>query len=116
MGTYTEAGNVSDFPEGIPKKVIAEGQEILLAQVDGKYYAVSNCCPHLNGKLSEGKLEGTIITCPEHFSQFDISNGSVVRWLKGSGLMASIVKTVRQSKTLNTYPVKVEDDIVFIEV
>jgi 3-phenylpropionate/trans-cinnamate dioxygenase ferredoxin subunit len=116
VGAYIAAGKISDFPEGTPSEVIVDGNEILLAQVGGKFYAVSNRCIHLNGKLSEGTLEGTVITCPRHASQFDIKNGSVVRWLKGSGIIASVVKTVRQSKTLRTYPVKIEDDTVFIEV
>ena len=116
MGTYTEAGKAGDFPEGIPNKVIINGHEILLAQVEGVFYAASNRCPHLKGKLSAGTLEGTIITCPRHFSQFDITDGSVVRWLKGSGLMTSVVKIIRQGKTLVTYPVKVEDETVFIEL
>ena len=115
MGTYTEAGKIGDFPEGMPKKLVVSGQEILLVKVDGDYYAVANRCPHLRGDLSQGKLEGNIITCPEHFSQFDITDGSVVRWLKGSGLMAAITKTLKGSKSLKTYLVKVEDDSILIE-
>ena len=116
MGEYIRAGSIGDFPEGMPKKVFIKGKDIMLTEVDGKYYAISNRCLHLGGQLSEGKLEGTIITCPRHFSKFDITNGSVVRWLRGSGITASIVKTIRKSKTLDTYPVKVEDDSVFIEL
>ena len=116
MGALLEAGKVDDFPEGKPNKVIVGGQEILLAKVTDKFYAVSNRCLHLGGDLSRGNLEGTVITCPKHASQFDITDGSVVRWLKGSGLMSSIVKTINQSKKLNSYTVKVEDSTVFIEV
>ena len=116
MGAYIEAGKPSDFSENKPHKVIVDGREILLANLDGNFYAVSNRCPHLNGKLSEGTLEGTIITCPRHFSQFDITDGSVVRWLKGYGIVASVFKIIRQSKQLDVYPVKVEKGSVFIEV
>ncbi|MGD9143350.1 MAG: Rieske (2Fe-2S) protein [Dehalococcoidia bacterium] len=116
MGNYTAAGKISDFPEGKPNEVVIDGHEILLAQVGGKFHAVSNRCLHLNGKLSGGTLDGTVITCPRHSSQFDIKDGSVVRWLKGSGIVASVVKTIKQSKTLRTYPVKVEDGTVLIEV
>ena len=116
MGGFMEAGKAEDFTEGKPNKVLIAGKEILLAKVNGKFYAVSNRCLHLGGDLSQGELEGTVITCPRHASQFDIADGSVVRWLKGSGLVAAIVKTVKKSEKLESYAVKVEDGTVFIEV
>ena len=44
----------------------------------------------MGGKLSQGKLEGTAVTCPRHGSQFDLTDGRVVRWLKESGLVYSV--------------------------
>jgi 3-phenylpropionate/trans-cinnamate dioxygenase ferredoxin subunit len=96
------------------KKVIVEGREILLARVEDKYYATDNRCPHMKGDLSQGKLEGTVITCPQHGSQFDISNGQVVRWLKG-GLMSKLSSALKLSKTLPVYNVKVEDGKLLVE-
>lgn len=116
MGDYRAAGKIADFPEGTSKKVVIDQQEILLAQVDGNYYAVADRCPHLKGDLSKGKLEGTVITCPRHASQFDITDGRVVRWLKGSGLVSAIGKTLKSERSLQTYPVKVEGDTVQVEV
>jgi 3-phenylpropionate/trans-cinnamate dioxygenase ferredoxin subunit len=116
MGSYRVAGNTSDFPEGTPKKVVVDQQEIMLTQVGGNFYAVANRCPHMKGDLSKGKLEGTVISCPRHGSQFDITDGKVVRWLKGSGMMSAIGKTLKSEKSLQTYPVKVEGDTVLVEV
>ncbi len=116
MGNYTEAGKVADFPEGTPKKVVFDQQEIMLAKVDGKFYAVAGRCPHMNGDLSLGKLEGAVITCPRHSSQFNITDGKVVRWLKGSGLLSAIGKTLKSPRPLKTYPIKIEGDTVLIEV
>lgn len=90
MGTFKEAARVSELGDGVKKKIMLEGHEVLLAKVGGNYYATANRCPHLNGDLSQGKLEGTIITCPRHASQFDLKDGSVVRWLKGSGALSKI--------------------------
>lgn len=116
MSNYREVGKIADFPEGTPKKVVVDKQEIFLAQVGGKVYAVADRCPHLKGDLSLGKLEGTVITCPRHSSQFDITDGHVVRWLKGSGLVSATLKTVKSHYPLQTYPVKVEGDAVLVEV
>jgi 3-phenylpropionate/trans-cinnamate dioxygenase ferredoxin subunit len=115
MAKFTEVAKVEELKSGTMKKVFAEGQEILLVRVGDKYYAASDRCPHMNGDLSQGKLEGTVITCPVHGSQFDISDGQVVRWLKG-GLMSKLGGALKMSKALTVYNVKIEDDKVLIEI
>jgi len=116
MGGFFEAGKISDLGDGTKKKALIQGQEILIARVEDKYYAVGNRCPHLGGDLSAGKLEGTIITCPRHGSQFDLRDGKVVRWLKGSGLFSAVGKALKPPKPINIYNVKIEGDTVLIEI
>jgi 3-phenylpropionate/trans-cinnamate dioxygenase ferredoxin subunit len=116
MGKYVEAGKTGEFTDGTKKKVTLEGQEIMLVKAGGNYYAVSNGCTHMKGDLSAGTLEGTIVTCPRHGSQFDIRNGRNVRWLKGSGLVSAVGKALKSPKDLNTYKVKVEGDTILVEV
>ncbi|HLF36812.1 MAG TPA: Rieske (2Fe-2S) protein, partial [Anaerolineales bacterium] len=36
-------------------------------------------CTHEGGPLSEGDLQGTVITCPWHGSRFDVTSGKLVR-------------------------------------
>jgi len=114
MNKFTEVAKIEELKSGTMKVVIAEGREILLARVGDKCYATDNRCPHMKGDLSQGKLEGTVITCPVHGSQFDISNGHVVRWLKG-GLMSKLGSALKMSRTLTVYNVKVEDGKVLVE-
>lgn len=116
MGSFVEAGKTSEFEDGTKKKVSVQGHEILLARVEDRYYAVSNRCPHLGGDLSAGKLEGIVVTCPRHGSQFNLRDGKVVRWLKGSGLFSAVGKALKSPKPLDTYNVKIEGDAVMIEV
>jgi nitrite reductase/ring-hydroxylating ferredoxin subunit len=116
MGNFVKAGGTSEFQDGSKRKVTIEGHEILLARVGDKYYAVGSRCPHMGGDLAAGQLKGTIVTCPLHGSQFDISNGSVVRWLKGSGLISAVGKVLKSPRTLPTYSVKVDGDAILIEV
>jgi 3-phenylpropionate/trans-cinnamate dioxygenase ferredoxin subunit len=115
MGKFTEVAKIEELKSGAMKAVITEGREILLARVGDKYYAVDGRCPHMKGYLSQGKLEGTVVTCPLHGSQFDISDGRLVRWLKG-GLMSKLGKAIKLSKNLTVYGVKVEDGKVLVEV
>ena len=115
MGEFTEVSKVDELKNGMMKAVNVAGRQILLARVEDKYYAIDNLCSHMKGNLSQGKLEGTVVTCPLHGSQFDISNGQVVRWLKG-GLMSKVGSALKPSKDLTVYNVKVEDGKVLVEV
>jgi len=114
MSKFTEVSKIDELKDGTMKAVIAGGREILLARIGDKYYAADNRCPHMKGDLSQGKLEGTVVTCPLHGSQFDISNGQVVRWLRG-GLMSKMGRALKPSKDLTVYNAKVEDGKVLVE-
>ncbi len=115
MGEFIELSKIDELKGGTMKAVNAAGRQILLARVGDKYYAVDNLCTHMKGDLSQGKLEGTVVTCPVHGSQFDVSNGQVVRWLRG-GLMSKAGKALKLSKNLTAYNVKVEGSSVLVEI
>ena len=114
MSDFTEVARIEELKGGTMKAVNVAGRQILLARVGDEYYAVDSLCTHMKGNLSQGKLEGTVVTCPLHGSQFDISNGRVVRWLKG-GPMSKIGGALKPSKDLTAYNVKVEDGKVLVE-
>ena len=115
MGTLAEAGKTGEFEDGTKKKVLVNGHEILLARVKDRYYAVENRCPHLGGDLANGTLDGTVVTCPRHGSQFDISDGRVVRWLKGSGIFSAIGKALKSPQSLKTYNIQIKGELILIE-
>jgi len=56
-------------------EVMADDQVIALFNVDGKFHALDGVCPHAGGPLGEGTLRGTVVTCPWHGWQFDVTNG-----------------------------------------
>ena len=116
MGNLIEVGKTGEMQDGTMKMVFANGQEILLAKVGDEYFATEDRCPHLQARLVLGKLEGTVITCPRHGSQYDIKTGEVVRWLKGTGLLSSIGKALKPPQQLKTYKVVIEDDSIMVEV
>jgi 3-phenylpropionate/trans-cinnamate dioxygenase ferredoxin subunit len=92
------------------------GHEILIARVGDSLYAVDGRCPHMGGRFAEGRLEGTIVTCPRHGSRFDLTDGSVVRWLQGSGLLSRIGTTLKSPRPLKTHNVKVEGGEILLEI
>lgn len=115
MGKLTRLADINDLAEGEMKKYPVQGIEILIARIEGKYYAAQNKCPHFGGDLSKGKLEETIITCPRHGSQFNLANGNVVRWLKGTGFITAVGKTLKPPKKLTTYSVQIEGKDIMVE-
>lgn len=71
--------SVQDVPDGKMRHFEVNGKEIMIANVDGKYYAVSDRCGHANASLSMGSLNGKVIICPLHGAQFDVTTGNKVR-------------------------------------
>ena len=116
MGKLIRVASIDELPEGTMKKYQIQGIEILIARIGGKYYANQNKCPHFGGDLSKGQLEGNIVTCPRHSSQFNLLDGSVVRWLKGTGLISSIGKTLKSPQKLITYNMKIEGQDIMVEM
>ena len=115
MGNWIQAGTVGELDDGSMKEVTAEGRAILLARVGDRYYATDNRCPHMGGRLSQGELEGVVVTCPLHGSQFDLRDGKIVRWLKG-GALSKASKLLKPSRPIATYPVKVDGDKIMLEM
>lgn len=116
MTTVIEVGDSREFENGTMKEIQADGREILVARVGDKYYAVGNRCPHMGGRLSQGQLEGTVVTCPRHGSQFDLEDGRVRRWLKESGLLSAVGKALKSPRPLATYKVEVTDNRITVKI
>jgi len=116
MSEYIEVIRAEDLKDGEMKQVKAAGHEILIAKAGGSFFAADNRCPHLGSKLATGTLNGTIVTCPRHASQFDLRDGRVVRWTDWAGITLKIGELVRHPRPLATYQVKVEGDRVLVQV
>lgn len=116
MDGFQEVAKAGDLPEGTLKKVMVQGREILLARCNGKVFAAENRCPHFQADLSEGTLSGTIITCPRHHSQFDLRDGSVVRWTNFQGIMLKAATVFRSPRPLTIYTVTIEGDGILVSL
>ncbi len=75
---YTAVCNESELQEGKPKKVTWQETDLFLLKRGNEIYAMGDKCAHLGGPLSEGKIEGDVVQCPWHGSQFCLKDGSVV--------------------------------------
>jgi len=98
---WVKVSTKDDPAPGNAKRVDVNGLEIALYNVDGKFYATSNICPHQGGPLGEGMLEGTNIVCPWHAWVFDVTSG---------------MSPVNPRAKIPCFQVKVEGNDVFVSV
>ena len=127
---FVEAGRVSEIKKGQMKHTEINGKEIVLANLDGTFYAFSDRCGHMSARLSGGNLNQTIVTCPFHAAKFDITTGKKVgepvlklppdmeplppKWQKYMEIVGqemSYIKTYDQE----SYEVKIEGDTIKIK-
>jgi nitrite reductase/ring-hydroxylating ferredoxin subunit len=67
-------------------------ERIAVAKVDGTLYAFDDACPHRQCSLAEGHLERTVVTCPCHGSQFEVTTGERVRGPAVRGVRSRAVR------------------------
>jgi NADPH-dependent 2,4-dienoyl-CoA reductase/sulfur reductase-like enzyme/nitrite reductase/ring-hydroxylating ferredoxin subunit len=68
-----QAGSL--LQDGQMKRLKVEDQEIVLARVEGQYYAFGGNCTHYGAPLDEGVLKDHCVICPWHHATFDIRSG-----------------------------------------
>ena len=98
---WVQAVKVSDIPEGGGILFEPEGKAIAIFKSGENFFAIDNACPHRGGPLAEGHLENREVTCPWHAWAFDVKTGACIN---APGVQ------------VNTYAVKTEDDIIFVEL
>lgn len=86
---------------GMVTEIIIGGRAIAVANVEGTFRACVNACPHADGPLGEGSLEGGLLTCPYHGWQFDLDSGAC---------------PTNPEVTLTTYDVQVVEDAVCVKI
>jgi 3-phenylpropionate/trans-cinnamate dioxygenase ferredoxin subunit len=67
-----------------------------------RFFATAGLCTHENVHLADGLVMGRNIECPKHNGRFDIPTG------QAKGAPACV--------NLRTYPVKIEDGRVFVDL
>jgi nitrite reductase/ring-hydroxylating ferredoxin subunit/uncharacterized membrane protein len=76
---WTAAADAAQLSDGELLAAVAGDTPVLLIRHGDGIHALHNRCSHRGCSLSDGELDGHVITCPCHGSQFDVRDGSVVR-------------------------------------
>jgi len=106
---YVRVAEKSEVPVGKTKAIKVQGKEVMIANVNGNYYAIGSFCTHAGGDLSQGVLEGNVVTCPKHHAKFDVTTGKVVSPPK-IGLFHP------KANDEPTYQVKVENESIMVKL
>jgi len=106
---FVKVAEIQEVPAGAMKVVKPGEIEILIINVEGKFYAIGNKCTHMGGDLSKGKLEGSVVTCPRHGAKFDVMTGKSVAGPKIGFLR---MKTGDEP----AYEVKVEGNDILLKI
>lgn len=75
MSEWVDVCASAEVEEGRPRVVALGAASVALARVQGRVYAVDNRCPHRDGELGQGDLEGFHLFCPLHAWVFDVRDG-----------------------------------------
>ena len=99
--TRVRVAGAGELGPGEGRVVDVEGRSVALFNVDGRYYAIDNTCPHRGGPLGEGDLDGAVVACPWHAWRWDVTTGANVN---------------NPAVKLPCYPVTEEGGGIFVEL
>lgn len=92
---------LSDLWDGEMRGYCIAGARVLLVRIGDSVCAYADRCPHLGARLSEGTLDGGVITCRAHQYQYDASSGSGVN---------------PRALQLHPYPVTLAEGVITVEI
>jgi nitrite reductase/ring-hydroxylating ferredoxin subunit len=126
-----------DLPPGTRKRVVIDGRPVLVLNIRGEYFALSDTCPHKGASLSDGVLTGEvtsgapgdyriarageILRCPWHQWEFDVRTGRSycdpkrMRLMQFEAHVESGAALAERPYQAETFPVRVEDSYVVVE-
>jgi len=100
MPEFVKVMKTYDILPGEIKSFDVEGEVIAICHTNGNFYAIKDECSHMAYPLSDGSLDGEIITCAWHGAKFNVKTGDVLS-------MPAVVP-------IETYQLKIEGENVYV--
>jgi nitrite reductase/ring-hydroxylating ferredoxin subunit len=99
---FVRVASVGDIPVGQGALLDVEGVTLALFNAGaGRFHATSALCPHEDGPLAEGWIEGDAVVCPWHGFDFDLKTGRC---------------RVDEDLSIFVYPVRISGDSVEVDL
>jgi nitrite reductase/ring-hydroxylating ferredoxin subunit len=100
---WAYAADADSIAVGEAVRVITDkGLPVAVFNVDGEFLCTTDTCTHEASSLSDGYIEGDTVECGFHFAKFSIRTGAVL--------------CPPAMLPLKTFPVKVEDGSIYIDI
>jgi len=77
-------------------------KSVVVFNIAGKYFAISDVCSHDEGPVGDGLIDGYHIVCPRHGAEFDVRSGKAM--------------TMPAVRDIPAFPIKVIDGNIFIGI
>jgi 3-phenylpropionate/trans-cinnamate dioxygenase ferredoxin subunit len=138
-------GPVSSVPPGSQRRVDVAGRAVAVFNVDGRYYALRDVCPHRGAALSAGLVVGSfgatapgaylydpsrpLVRCPWHGWEYDLVTGQ--SWCDAGSRVRALQVSVESGRSMleagageervpgpyvaETVRISVEDDYIVVE-
>lgn len=101
---WVRVTSIDNIPvrEGRPA-LVGDREIAIFNMANGRYMAAENMCPHRGGPICDGIVTGVSVVCPLHQWKSNLETGEVER-------------PAGQDACLQTYPVRVEDGVILIQL
>jgi nitrite reductase/ring-hydroxylating ferredoxin subunit len=100
MSRFIKVAKKSDIPDGEVRSFVVDSLVIAICSVNGEFFAIKDECTHMEYPLSDGLLDGEIITCAYHAASFDVRTGDVL--------------SLPAVEPVETFEVKVEGEDIYV--
>ncbi len=109
--TLVRVARAEEVPPGHTRFVLAGERPLVLANWDGRIFALDGLCPHQRFPLEGAQLWDHLLTCPWHNYQFDVRTGEnyYPKNVYPPDLGAELA-------ALRRYPVEVRDGAVWVDL
>ena len=102
MAKWVRVASVDECTAGKLLGVMADGVQVVLANVDGNLCALRDQCSHEEFPLSDGELDGGDIVCIYHGARFDACSGAR--------------KALPAVRPVQSFPVEVRTGEIYVDV
>ncbi len=102
MPNFVTIAKASDVKPGQMKAFPVDGRRVLIANLEGTFFATQDLCTHDNGTLADGELIGEEIECPRHGGRFSAKTGEV--------------RALPPMFPIKTFPVRVEGEEIKVAI
>lgn len=102
MSEKIKISSCNDIKPDQTKKFIINDTPILVINLNQSFYAIHDLCTHEDSSLSLGCLKGEYVDCTLHGSRFNVITGIPI--------------DEPATEAVQTYPVSVIDNVIYIEI